>query len=374
VEIAPDTFWVGRRQGALLGCNPYLRRFRQGGREVTLLIDPGGEADWPVVRRKTVALCGSLERLDYVFVNHQDPDVAGVVPLILDAARSARLLGSQDTWRLLQVRGLDGERFVATESVSGGEIALPALERVVFVPSPFCHFRGAVMLYDPTTRVLFTGDLGAGLSDAAGLVAGSQGLEGVTLFHQIYMPSSWALAAAVARIRALDPAPVVLAPQHGALWLGDAVALLLDHLEQLLVGIDLLYVEAAGPAAAQRQAAAANEILDALALLVGEEQTVALVRRYASDGTFTDPFELRATREVTGFKVDPDAGLATLVRDGLDLAPAESRSVLERVVRRALDQHRVSLRRPLSRSDHPAGYRQVFEPSSRESKPRPPRR
>ena len=208
----------------------------------------------------------------------------------------------------------------------------------------------------------------------AGLVAGNQGLVGVTLFHQIYMPSSWALAAAVARIRALAPAPAVLAPQHGALWLGDAIAGLLDHLEQLPVGIDLLYAEAAGPAAAQRQVAVANEILDALALLVGEEQTVALVRRYASDGTFTDPFELRGTREVVGFKVDPEAGLATLLRDVLDLAPAESRSVLERVVRRALDQHRVSLRRPRSRSEQPAGYRQVFEPTTREPRSRPPRR
>ncbi len=374
VEIAPDTFWVGRRQGALLGCNPYLRRFRHEGREVTLLIDPGGEADWAVVRRKTAAVCGSLERLDYVFVNHQDPDVAGVVPQILAEACSARLVGSRDTWRLLQVRGLDGQRFVATESVSGGEVALPALERLEFVPSPFCHFRGAVMLYDPASRVLFTGDLGAGLSDVAGLVAGNQGLVGVTLFHQIYMPSSWALAAAVARIRALDPAPAVLAPQHGALWLGDAIAGLLDHLEQLPVGIDLLYAEAAGPAAAQRPVAVANEILDALALLVGEEQTFALVRRYASDGTFTDPFELRGTREVVGFKVDPEAGLATLLRDVLDLAPAESRSVLERVVRRALDQHRVSLRRPRSRSEQPAGYRQVFEPTTREPRSRPPRR
>jgi serine/threonine-protein kinase len=279
-----------------------------------------------------------------------------------------------DTWRLLQVRGLDGRRFVATESCSSGEVALPALEGLQFVPSPFCHFRGAVMLYDPANRVLFTGDLGAGLADAAGLVAGSQGLEGVTLFQQIYMPSSWALATAVTRIRALEPPPVVLAPQHGALWLGDGIALLLDHLEQLPVGIDLLYAEAASPAAAERQVAVANEILDALALLVGEAQTVALVRRYASDGSFTDPFELRATREVTGFKVDPDAGLATLVRDVLDLAPPESRSVLERVVRRALDQHRITLRRPRSRSEQPAGYRQVFETTSRESRSRPPRR
>ncbi|GEM_PF-342019 len=374
VEIAPDTFWVGRRQGALLGCNPFLLRYRRDGREITVLIDPGGEADWPVVRRKTAAVCGSLERLDYVFVNHQDPDVAGVVPLILEEARGARLLGSRDTWRLLQVRGLDGRRFVATESCSSGEVALPALEGLQFVPSPFCHFRGAVMLYDPANRVLFTGDLGAGLADAAGLVAGSQGLEGVTLFQQIYMPSSWALATAVTRIRALEPPPVVLAPQHGALWLGDGIALLLDHLEQLPVGIDLLYAEAASPAAAERQVAVANEILDALALLVGEAQTVALVRRYASDGSFTDPFELRATREVTGFKVDPDAGLATLVRDVLDLAPPESRSVLERVVRRALDQHRITLRRPRSRSEQPAGYRQVFETTSRESRSRPPRR
>ena len=41
---------------------------------------------------------------------------------------------------------------------------VPTGHRLIPVPTPYCHFRGAVMLYDPETRVLFSGDLLGGIT------------------------------------------------------------------------------------------------------------------------------------------------------------------------------------------------------------------
>src|SRR5690606_4685038 len=104
-------------------------------------------------------------------------------------------------------QNLPRARFLATDKFLNG-LRLPTGHRVVPVPSPFCHFRGAVMMYDPETRVLFSGDLFGGLTDAQaqGLWADESDWPGMRAFHQLYMPTNTALARTVQAIRALQPA------------------------------------------------------------------------------------------------------------------------------------------------------------------------
>jgi hypothetical protein len=137
--------------------------------------------------------------------------------------------------------GLSGARAVYTERYVSG-MGLPTAHKLVFVPSPFCHFRGAVMAYDPATRVLFSGDLFGGLSprDAQGLHADLTDWPGMRTFHQTYMPTNSALRLAVAAIRALSPSVEVIAPQHGRIIRGALVQEFLERIERLPVGLDLI--------------------------------------------------------------------------------------------------------------------------------------
>ncbi|HJL02724.1 MAG TPA: hypothetical protein RMH85_20975 [Polyangiaceae bacterium LLY-WYZ-15_(1-7)] len=254
VEIAPDTYWVGRRDpGGIFFANPYLRVFRGGegkAEQMNMLIDPGASSDFAVVQAKCASVMGSIRKTHAVFINHQDPDVGSVVgPLMARFAPHARLLCSEDTWRLVRFFNVPKDRYVCVDPYVKDGLRLPTGHQLAPVPSPYCHFAGAVMLYDPETRVLFTGDLFGGLTakDARGLWADESDWPGMRAFHQLYMPANAALKHAVAAIRALDPAPEILAPQHGRLARGAMVEEFLSRIERLPVGVDLLADRNASP-------------------------------------------------------------------------------------------------------------------------------
>lgn len=269
VEIADGTYWVGKRaEGSVFHANPYLRTFRgrstEDGRDTAfhLLIDPGSSSDFSFVHAKVSALIGGLDKVSAVFVNHQDPDVGASASIISARyAPRASILCSEDTWRLIVHSNLPRERFLATEKFAKG-IKLPTGHRLLPVPSPFCHFRGAVMLYDPETRVLFTGDLFGGVTSGNDLrmYADESDWAGIRAFHQLYMPANAALARTVAAIRALEPKVEILAPQHGRVIRGDLVPLFLDRMARLPVGLDIID-EASDPSQLQAWTAVARRVI-----------------------------------------------------------------------------------------------------------------
>lgn len=247
-EIAPDTYWVGKRApNSIFHANPYLRIFPGGTPErreaFTLLIDPGSPSDCAVVAQQVSHLIGSPAALTAFFLNHQDPDVAGSIAFFTQRfAPQAAIVCSEDTWRLVVHHGLAAQRFHATERHLAKGLTLPTGQHLRFLPTPYCHFRGATMLFDPETRVLFSGDLFGGLSPAGNtsLWADASAWPGMRAFHQIYMPSRQAIARAIETIRMLNPAPDIIAPQHGALLSGKWIEYYMERLEALPVGIELL--------------------------------------------------------------------------------------------------------------------------------------
>lgn len=301
VEIAPETYWVGKRDpGAIFHSNPYLRRFRgtdaqaQKTIEFNLLIDPGSSSDFSTVSTKVSALIGGMDRLSALFINHQDPDVGSSASIISARyAPKAAILCSEDTWRLIVHLNLPRNRFIATEKYAHG-LHLPTGHTLMPVPSPFCHFRGAVMLYDPETRVLFSGDLFGGLTDAnaQGLWADESDWNGIRAFHQLYMPVNAALRRAVEAIRKLEPAVEIIAPQHGRLIRGPLVGQFLDRLERLQVGLDIM-----DEAQDKTHLQAWNAVL---------ERVVALARGYlgsAVDEKLAASHDLKDTAVLQGGKV-----------------------------------------------------------------------
>jgi len=248
VEIAKDTFWVGKRDPrSIFHANPYLRVFRPGpGTEgiapFHLLIDPGSSSDFAVVSAKIGSLIGGMNKLNALYINHQDPDVGSSASVITAKyAPSASIICSEATWRLIVHFNLPPDRFVDTARFPRG-FDLPTGHMMLPVPSPFCHFRGAVMLYDPETRVLFTGDLFGGLTpiEARGLWADESDWPGIRAFHQTYMPTNRVLARVMDVIRRLDPPVEIIAPQHGRLLRGAILARYIDRLSRLPVGLDIL--------------------------------------------------------------------------------------------------------------------------------------
>lgn len=245
VSLGEGIYWVGKRPpNQIFYANPYLIADPANGERpaFSLLIDPGSGADFAVVRAKIEQAMGSLTHLDAVFINHQDPDVSASLNILLQPQTShAHVLCSDETWQLIETLGIPRERYINVDDYPQG-FRSQSGRTLVPVPSPFCHFVGARMLYCPRSRVLFSGDLFASLTprDAEGLYADESDWIGMRAFHQIYMPTNRAIAMAIRKIRKLSPPVEIIAPQHGRLLRGAMVQTFLDRLETLDVGLDIL--------------------------------------------------------------------------------------------------------------------------------------
>lgn len=282
IEIAPGTFWVGMRDPrGIFHANPYLRVFKSGALEPhNLLIDPGSSSDMAVVSAKVGGLIGRMGAISGLFINHQDPDVGSSASQICARyAPRAAIHCSEATWRLIVHSNLPRDRFVNTDAGRRG-VEVPTGHRWIPVPSPFCHFRGAVMLYDPETRVLFSGDLLGGLTEPGprDLWAEPGDWSGIRAFHQVYMPATRALATAVRAIRKLDPPVEIIAPQHGRLLRGPLLHRFLDQLEKLPVGLDILDELGDEPDALAAWSSALNRVLHIARMVLGDEVDALLGR------------------------------------------------------------------------------------------------
>jgi flavorubredoxin len=135
------------------------------------------------------------------------------------------------------------ERYLLVED-EGARIPLGDAD-VLALPAHFMHSVGNLSFFDETSRILFSGDICSGLvasGRAYGFVEDFEAyrpcMEG---FHRRYMASNRVVRFWVNMVRELNPAMIV--PQHGMPFRGDAQLALLDWLQQLECGVDLMKQE-----------------------------------------------------------------------------------------------------------------------------------
>ncbi|GAB4299697.1 MAG: MBL fold metallo-hydrolase [Myxococcota bacterium] len=323
VEISSESYWIGRREGVLLERNIYLRKFKQGQNIVNLVIDPGPPDDLNHLVQSLQKVVGGVKNVNMIFINHQDPDVVYNAAYLQKMNPNCYLLCSEDTWRLIRFYGLNQKAYRAVERFKNMKISLSTGNMLSFVPSPFCHFRGAVMLYDHETRILYTGDLFGGLSYKADMFASEDYWDGVKAFHQIYMPSRKALNFAIENIRALDPPPLMIAPQHGSIIKGELVEYFLSKLSSLDVGLDLFL------SSHQKESyvTAMNEMLVEFNGIIGKEKMVAALKAF-EDSSFTSIFSADSSG-IKDIKLEPVEAVERFVRHFKNLAstPVESENL-----------------------------------------------
>ncbi len=181
--VTEGCYMVGRRNpDSLLQCNTYLRTFHGGrGGDLHWCIDPGSQIDYPQVRSNLLAHVESLSHLQIVSLNHQDPDVVANLTHLTKENDSLIGLVSEDTWRLVRHLGARPRELHFADKLRGHLVKLPGGHRIWTLPTPFCHFRGAIAYYDLETRVLFSGDLFGELNEPRRmqLLAGEQDWPGI---------------------------------------------------------------------------------------------------------------------------------------------------------------------------------------------------
>ncbi|MFA7196749.1 MAG: response regulator [Anaerovoracaceae bacterium] len=277
VEIASGIYWVGgisSNQG--LQCNPYLL---VDGTEA-VLIDPGSILDFEAVWKNVCSLI-SPDRIRYVILHHQDPDLASSVPLFEKKGCRFELVTHWRTKTLVRYYGVVSDFYIINSH--GNQLTLASGRTLSFLPAPYLHFPGAVMTYDARTQTLFSGDLFGAFSGEWALEASEDYMERMKSFHEHYMPSREVLQPVMESLLALPIS--LIAPQHGSLIRKD-IRSHIKALRDLECGSFLHSIRK-------------NLGSDKGYLIAGE----AILKRYAS---LYGQADLRAILEELGLETDSD--------------------------------------------------------------------
>lgn len=330
IELENGVYWLGMRSDSRLEVNVYLRVFKGQNKVTTLLIDPGPQIFLDSIVERIRDLLGDASKINMAFINHQDPDVGSNAMFFQKRYPALNVLCTEDTWRLIRFLGLKSPNFQSTDKFKDSRARLSTGHVVKFVPTPFCHFRGACMLYDEESRILFSGDLFGGLTFSPELFATPEHWDGIRIFHQIYMPSREALRLAIDRIKRLKPAPKMIAPQHGAILQGEVLQKFMEKLYALPVGLDLI-----SPTVLDKEiyVQAINEILDIITQKIGAHVVAATLKQFAADGTFPSLFKIKDGK-IVDMKEDNILGsiqtLITLLMKGQ--SPADQQRIKDAIL------------------------------------------
>ncbi|MGQ9581936.1 MAG: FprA family A-type flavoprotein [Thermoplasmatota archaeon] len=220
IEISDGVYWVGARdrdrrlfdgliplpQGTTY--NAYLVR-GAGGAALIDTVNPGFEPELEARVRRIMP----LEELDYVVMNHAEPDHAGAIPYVLERSGRALVVATEKGARMAQTQyGVPEGRL---KIVREGERIDLGGKTLRFIEAPMLHWPETMFTYLAEGRVIFTCDF-FGMHTAHGfydddvpeLIPFAK-----RYFGEIMMPYRAMGRAGLEKVRALDVS--IIAPSHG---------------------------------------------------------------------------------------------------------------------------------------------------------------
>jgi flavorubredoxin len=209
------------------------------------LLEPGGDLIYNDLFMQSYKYLFT-KNLDFVIGSHQDPDI----------------ISSLDKWLVgsdcqIIVPAL-WERFVthfaAPGKLKNRIIGIPdqgmdiKLGNTILkaIPAHFLHSEGNFHFYDPISKILFSGDMGASMGDYHKIEQPVSDFDAhisrMEKFHRRYMSSNKVCRYWVNMVRGLDIEWII--PQHGRSFKGKAmIECFLNWIEGLECGIDLVTQE-----------------------------------------------------------------------------------------------------------------------------------
>jgi len=205
------------------------------------LIDPGGDLTYSRLFME-ISKFMSVSKLDFVIASHQDPDIV--------ASLNKWLVGTEckvvvpELWeRFIPHFTRPGKinNRMLTIPDQGMNLQLGGIQ-LKALPAHFLHAEGNFQFYDPVSKILFSGDMGANLGATEDLnkpiTQLKDALPSMSGFHQRYMNGNKACQFWVNMVRGLEIEMIV--PQHGRAISGKAIPEFLDWIYNLQCGLDLM--------------------------------------------------------------------------------------------------------------------------------------
>ncbi|MCK4818152.1 diguanylate cyclase [bacterium] len=209
VKFAENTYWVGSdAEEGILRCHSYL--IIDGDEAV--LIDPGSPLNFDTVYQKITSLI-PIKNIRYIVLSHQDPDVCSSVPLFEQNGFEGELATHWRTSVLTKYYGTKSSYYLVDQNKF--QLQFSSGRVLDFIATPYLHFPGAIMVYDPLTMILFSSDLFGAFSTEREFWATQFYTESMMSFHEHYMPSNEILSPIMEMLLNLEIS--IIAPQHGSL-------------------------------------------------------------------------------------------------------------------------------------------------------------
>lgn len=229
-------------EGAAVQANQHLIVDKGRG----MILDPGGHKVYAKVLAETMHQLGGGQ-LEHIFLSHQDPDIVAAVNGWLMTTDATAWVSS--LWvRFVPHFGLDRLVVERLKPIADGGMYLRLGETdLALIPAHFLHSPGNFQVYDPRSKILYTGDLGASLgNDYREVVDFDAHVPSMEGFHRRYMTSRSMMVAWAKLVRQLDIE--VMAPQHGAVFRGKEMCeRFTSWIEGLDCGVDLMASKIAMP-------------------------------------------------------------------------------------------------------------------------------
>lgn len=226
LELAPGIHWVGVKDPSRrlfdgliplphgTSYNAYLVM----GTDKTALIDttnPGFEEEFV----DKISQHTEPASIDYVIMNHAEPDHASACAHILSLAEEAMLVTSaKGKEAAMMYFGVPEARIMVVDESSSIDLGGKTLK---FVDAPWLHWPETMFTFVPEDRVLFPCDF-FGSHIAYGEFYADEFGDGHTLelaklyFAEIMMPFRKPAMKAIEKVKALDPK--LIAPSHGVMY------------------------------------------------------------------------------------------------------------------------------------------------------------
>jgi two-component system, cell cycle response regulator len=209
IEISENIFWVGdTKQFNNLHCNPYLII----DNDEAVLIDPGSVLDFDVVYNNVTNLI-PIEKIKYIILQHQDPDLCSSTPLFEKKGFIGEVACHWRASVIITYYGLRSEFYITNQN--SNKLVFSSGRELVFIHTPYLHFPGAIVTYDQKSKTLFSSDLFGALSLNWNLYADDSYFESMKTFHEHYMPGNENLRPIMEMFLKMDIKTI--APQHGSI-------------------------------------------------------------------------------------------------------------------------------------------------------------
>ena len=207
------------------------------------LLDPGGDLAYEELLTQ-VSSEVDLAQLDYVLASHQDPDIIASLGRWMNTAQGKLVIPK--LWERFIPHVCRPTRSIKMESriipvPDEGAVLRLGDAPLVALPAHFLHSEGNLQFYDPVSRILFSGDLGASIvdSDPGETVTDFDAhIPFMIGFHQRYISCNKICRYWANMVRELDIEWIV--PQHGRSFKGkEMVSRFIDWIESTECGTDL---------------------------------------------------------------------------------------------------------------------------------------